>query len=271
MMSQEDRAELAEESGDLSRACQLWKELAENTQDVIYFCRYADAAERLGAWSEAEEAYARALKLCPDLVVAMEGMGALWLSRTDIERKESSTRAIEWLLKAQGHQRTPRGLTLLGAAYLELGNNDRAQAGFVEAIQLDPEYEEALYNLAIIRKTADPKNAISLLEKAVRIDPAYSAAHQELGKLYQQKGDLDLAEMHLRRSLESDPTDYWTHLFLANLLAVRGEPAEAESLYRFATDLRPEIQAGIEFFARFFESTGRHSDASEVRRRSQAQ
>lgn len=267
----EHQAESAEESGDLATACRLWKELAETQQDVVYFCRYAEAAEGLGAWSEAEDAYASALKLSPNFAAAMEGTGALWLSRTDTDRKESAGRALEWLLKAQRHELTPRGLTLLGVAYLELDKDDHAQAAFAEAIQLDPEYEEALYNLALIRKETDPNSAISLLQEAVRIDPAYAAAHQELGKLYQQIGNLGSAEIHLRRSLESGPTDYWTHLFLANLLAVKGENAEAESLYRFATTLHPEIQPGIEFFARFLESIGRSSDAAAIRQRSEPQ
>jgi tetratricopeptide (TPR) repeat protein len=37
--------------------------------------------------------------------------------------------------------------TLLGASYRELGYTDRAESEFRAALEIDPKYEEALFNL----------------------------------------------------------------------------------------------------------------------------
>jgi Tfp pilus assembly protein PilF len=136
---------------------------------------------------------------------------------------------------------------------------------FEEAISLDPNYEEALFNLATLVKKDDPKKAVSLLRRAVEIDARYVAAHRELGVLLQREHDLVEAECHLRRALEFDPADYWAQMYLANLLGVQGRNAEAEQTYRVATALRPEIKEGVEIFARFLDSVGKAKEAAVVR------
>lgn len=112
----------------------------------------------------------------------------------------------------------------------------------------------------------NPERSIDLLERAIQIDPNYGVAHQVLGRLFQRKQDLPRAEYHFRRSLEIDPADYWSNIYMANLLGVLGRNAEAEDAYRFATDLHPEIAGGIEAFARFLESIGKAEEARKVRR-----
>jgi tetratricopeptide (TPR) repeat protein len=265
MDSLENEAERTEESGDLESALRLWKELATTRKDPVLFCDYGRVAEKLSLWDEAENAFATALRMDQHFAPALEGMGSLWFTRTDKNDAESFQTAKEWFLKALKYERNARLLTFLGATYAAAGDLHEAQSTFEEAILIDPDYEEALYNLAKIEKDADERKAVDLLERAIAIDPDYSLAHQELGKLYQHAGDLTRAEYHFRRSLDGDPTDYWSNLFLANLFAVQGKNLEAERMYRFATGVHPEIRAGVEFFARFLTSIGKQEEAASVR------
>jgi tetratricopeptide (TPR) repeat protein len=265
MDSQEERAEEAEERGDLEPALQIWKDIAIGQQDPRFFARYGLIAQELERWEEAESAFNDALRLDPSFVPAIEGMGNLWATRTDKDEILSFEAARNWFLKALEQGRNARLLTFLGAAYLALENTAAARDAFEEAIGIDPEYEEALYNLAKLYKETNPQRSLKLLEKAIEIDPRYSLAHQELGKLCQHAGDLPRAEHHFRQSLEADPADYWSHMYLANVLAVEGRSVEAEQTYRFATSLHPELASGTEIFARFLESIGKKNDAAEVR------
>ena len=261
----ENKAEKAEESGDLPTAFELWKEVAARSQDPIFFCHCGRIAEKLEKWNEAAQFFTLALRIDPKFPLAMEGMGSLWFTRTDISKAESFQTAKEWFLNALKYERNARVLTFLGATSAALDDIPAARAAFEEAILIDPNYEEAFYDLAKIEKEKDQQKAIELLEKAIQIDLSYSLAHQDLGKLYQHAGDLIRAEYHLRRAVETDPTDYWSQLFLANLLAVQGKNAEAEQTYRFVTSLHPEITVGTEFFARFLESIGKRQEAAELR------
>jgi len=264
-MDLEDKAEQAEKNGDLETACTLWKEIAKRNRDATSFVSYGRLATKLEEWDEAESAFAQALRLDPSFALAMSGMGILWYRRTDKDEAASFQTARDWYLKAITLDRNASVLTLLGCSYMALGDRAAARDALEEAIRIDPRYEEAIYNLAAMEEETNPAKAVELLEKAIEIDPDYSLAHQRLGILLHRSGDLIRAEYNFRRSLEADPTDYWSHLYLANCLAVQGREAEAEQTYHFVTSLQPENEAGLGFFANFLESIGKTEKASEIR------
>jgi tetratricopeptide (TPR) repeat protein len=264
-MDLENEAQKAQENGDLETARVLWKEIAAKNKDATSFFSYARLSHKLEKWDEAESAFAEALRLEPDFSLAMEGMGILWYERTDRDEAESFRTARDWYLKAIKVDRNARALTLLSSSYSALGDLAAAQDALEEALQIDPQYEEAMFNLAGLHEEKDPTRAVELLERAIEIDPNYSLAHQRLGVLRHRGGDLIRAEYHFRRSLEGDPTDYWSHLYLANCLAVQGRETEAEQTYRLVTSLQPESESGLEFFANFLESIGKKQEAVAVR------
>ena len=261
----EKRAEEAEAAEDLRTALELWRELAGMNQEVFFFVRFGRVAKKLERWEEAESAFTQALRLDPTSSLVMENMGSLWANRSDKAEADSLETAKQWFLRALEHERHARLLTQLGAVYVALANGGAARTAFEDAIRIDPNYEEALYNLAVLEEKANPPRSIELLERATEIDPDYGTAHQVLGRLYQRANDLARAEYRFRRSLEIDPADYWSNLYLANLLGVRGKNEEAEQVYRFATSLHPEIAGGLETFADFLESIGKDEEATKVR------
>jgi Tfp pilus assembly protein PilF len=265
MDSLQKRAEQAEEAEDLPAALELWKELATMKRDEMFFLRYGRVAEKLERWDEAEDAFASALRLAPTSSLIMENTGNLWAHRTDKKEADSFQIAKGWFLQALKHERHSRLLTQLGATYVALEDNAAARDAFEEAIRMNPDYEEALYNLAVIEEPTNPKRAVDLLERAIELDPNYGIVHQVLGRLYQRAEDLTRAEFHFRRCLEIDPADYWSHIYLANLLGVLGRDSEAEQTYRFATSLHPEIPSGLEIYANFLESIGKPEEAAKVR------
>jgi Tfp pilus assembly protein PilF len=263
----ENQAEEAEEAGDLPTAFEAWKELAIKNQDPAFFIRYGSVAKKLERWEEAENAFAQALRLDPTSSLIMENMGSLWAHRSDKNESDSLENAKQWFLRALKHERHARLLTQLGATYYSMDDNTSARTAFEEAIRIDPEYEEALYFLAVLDEKTNPQKSMELLERAIQIDPDYAMAHQVLGRLSQRAKDLTRAEYHFRRSLEIDPADYWSNMYMANLLGVLGRNEEAEQAYRFATSLHPEIAGGVETFGRFLESIGKQEEAAKLRAR----
>lgn len=243
-----------------------------HSRDVSLLCQLAGIYRRRRLWREGENLLQQAIKLEPSVPEPYRSLGLLDIRRDDLPAEDCLHRAIELfqrsvrLEKLEG-ERCPATHTLLGSAYLRLGQNERAESEFRIALEIDPKYEEALFNLALLEMESDSGKAFSLLQKAIDIDPRYSAAHRELGVLFQKQDNLREAEYHLRRALELDPADYWAQMYLANLLGVQGRNTEAEETYRFATTLHPEIKEGIEIFARFLDSVGKTEEAAAVRER----
>jgi tetratricopeptide (TPR) repeat protein len=261
----QERAQQLEDSGDLPAALQLWKSLAEENGKVPHYIGYGRVAEELKRWDEAEEAFTQALRKAPSAFILYATMGALWRRRTDRAEKECLEEAKHWYLEALKLKRNVIALTLLGATYVSLEDIPSAREAFEEAIELDPNYEEALYNLAALEEEGNLQRSRDLLERAIQIDPDYSIAHQMLGRVCQHMKDRTRAEFHFRRCLEIDPTDYWANLLLANLLGVLNRNDEAEQTYRRAISLRSDLVGGSEFFARFLESIGKHEEANSER------
>jgi tetratricopeptide (TPR) repeat protein len=261
----EENAEKAEERGDLTSALRLWNQLAKRERDPVFFTRYGRVAERLEKWDDAESAFAEALRVDPSFALAMEAMGDLWAKRTDKSEDESFEIAKDWFLKALRFERNARTLILLGATYRALGEDLSARHTFAEALQLDPNNAEVLYGLATSEADEDRRKAIEHLERAIEISPNYFIAHQQLGKLHHRDGDLLGAECDFRRSLEIEPGDLWSLLYLANTLAVQGRISEAEETYRLAMTLHPDNKDGAEFFAQFLDSIGKNGEAASMR------
>ncbi len=265
MSSREDEAESAENAGDFERALVLWKELASDNDDPAFFCRAGLAAEQLERWADAEDAYKQALRLDSTNGEVLEGLGSLFLTRTDGNPTEQLQQAREWFERALRINRSARLLTFLGAAYEGLEDRAAARQAFSDALLLDPAYEEAALNLALLQQGDNEEEARKLMERAIELDPNYSRAHQELGKLIRKQRDPLRAEYHFRRCIEIDPFDYWSHLYLADTLAVQARDGEAEQEYRAAIALCPSDPAGIDFFARFLEGLSRTEEAAAVR------
>jgi tetratricopeptide (TPR) repeat protein len=98
-------------------------------------------------------------------------------------------------------------------ARLRLGNllNARgdlagAEAAFRQAIRLDPGFAFAHNNLGfLLRARGDLAGAEAAFRQALRLDPGYAPAHNHLGLVLQQKGDMDGAVAAYKRALQIEP------------------------------------------------------------------
>ena len=56
-----------------------------------------------------------------------------------------------------------------------------AEHSLRSALSLNPNDDEALYNLGVLVRHRDPEEAIQLFSRAIEEDPRYAAAYRELG------------------------------------------------------------------------------------------
>ncbi|MEG6506379.1 tetratricopeptide repeat protein [Nitratidesulfovibrio sp. 1201_IL3209] len=72
-------------------------------------------------------------------------------------------------------------------------------------------------------------------------DPLSGPEHLELGRAYEQKGELDLARREYAEAVRDGLPQ--AHLYLANVLFQKGDLDEAESHYRSAIRALPEAES----------------------------
>lgn len=101
------------------------------------------------------------------------------------------------------------------------------------------EAKQALAHAWKLRRKNRHAEAVTELETAVRLDPAFGDAYQFLGIAYARTGRLAEAATSFRRVLELDPDNWRAHYNLGLALLQSGNFAEAEASARRALQLAP--------------------------------
>jgi Flp pilus assembly protein TadD len=90
----------------------------------------------------------------------------------------------------------------LGNAEAALGHRAEAAAHFAKAIDLRPDFAEAVNNLGVMRQADGQLDAAAdMYRKALAIKPEYAEAHNNLGVMLQAQGKLDEAISHFQEAV----------------------------------------------------------------------
>jgi TolB-like protein/Tfp pilus assembly protein PilF len=104
-----------------------------------------------------------------------------------------------------------------------------AEAGYQQALALDPGYASALHWLAIWTRAplGDFQRAHDDLEHAIELDPLSPPIIADLALVHAFEGHVDAASMYCRRALELDPHFHRPYWFLGLLYAWAGDHQRA--------------------------------------------
>lgn len=248
-----DEAVRLEEQGQYERALAIWRQLAEIEPTRNLFLRLGRITQSLGLTDDAERAFKGALEIDGRSAIALRSLGIIALHRSDYEA------AAGYLKQAREIEEDPGGLSLLGVALRNTGKDLEAEEAYRSAIRIDPNYEEAHYNLGVLLRDDRPSEAQSHLRKALDLDPVFGPAHRELGFVLMRRGTNPETERHLRKAVELAPDDVWAHIYLGAYLW--SDTAAAEMEFRIAEKLRPDWSLPLSWLGKLYES--RDSDAAQ--------
>ncbi|MCF6768273.1 tetratricopeptide repeat protein [Thiotrichales bacterium 19S11-10] len=111
-------------------------------------------------------------------------------------------------------------LCLLGDMCLKQQKLDDAIIHYKKAIQIAPKHSSAYNNLGIIfQQKGQLNDAIASYEKAVQINPNYYEAYYNLGTIFHDLNQLDKAETNYKKSIEINANYHRVHNNLANLFS----------------------------------------------------
>lgn len=252
------RAEQLEDQEDLYGALECWRELANLEPDATVYSRLARAAWELDLLDEAESAFGLAIDCDSSLAAAYAGLATLRMEKGD------SSSAETLLEQALNYEDDASTHCLLGSVRLDLGKTEEARQSFHRALALDPQFDEAYYNLGVTYRDSDAREAEHLFRKALELDNDFAPAHRELGYLLLKARNLGAAETHLRRARQADPENMWGRIYLANLCWQRGYLLEAREEFVGAVLLAQDLGGPRRWFANFLEAQGELQEAEKL-------
>ena len=102
----------------------------------------------------------------------------------------------------------PEVIEAIGRTLLSLDRTEEAEASFIDALELDPEWVAPRMGLAALAMRDDePFKVIHHLERATASDPDYPDAFAELGRYYGLMGEPSLARATFERWTKAHPED----------------------------------------------------------------
>jgi tetratricopeptide (TPR) repeat protein len=241
----------AARAGEYDRAVNFYRQAIEAQPTGDLWFRVGWIYNQLDKKAFAAQAFAQTIGLDPGHAGAHEELGLLLLenkqreqaavylqraSELDVKRWRSHN-ALGVLADARkdypaamGHYEaalavvpdSPLVLSNLGYSHYLAGNLDQAQARYQQVLAADPGNHAALANLGLLyarRARYDDAMAVmsSVMDKA--------KAHNDIGYIAFQNGDLDEAERLLAEAIRRSPSYYATAQ--ENMLRVRSAKAEA--------------------------------------------
>jgi predicted O-linked N-acetylglucosamine transferase (SPINDLY family) len=133
-------------------------------------------------------------------------------------------------------------LHMLGCAYMQVGQHDRAREFMERALSYNSLNPEIMFNLGCsYMMTRHLDEAERLFKNVIALQPKRADAWNNLGYCYNVKGRLEECEPIYRRVVEINPALIETWCNLANLLKDLGRFDEALEVYKQAQGINPSF------------------------------
>jgi tetratricopeptide (TPR) repeat protein len=130
-----------------------------------------------------------------------------------------------------------------GLAGEEMGELEEAREKYEAALDLKPEYPDALVNLGHLLYRLEMHPAAEwAYRRALYLNPDHPEANYQLARLLEERGDLDNALLFYRKALHEDPEFADACFHLGRVLEKRGDVERAGKYWRQYLLLEPESE-----------------------------
>ncbi len=199
----------------------------------------AGALGEQGDLAGARDEVEKALQLKSNYAGAHYNLGMIMLHQRDFAKAQEQ---FSWAL--QTLPLDPMIWNALGVAQVSLGRTEEAIANYRHALGLNPNFAEALTDLASAFLTQGKyAEAIQMSEKAVRLKPGVAQTREILGAALLNLGRTDDSISHNRIAIALNPDSTLARVNLAMALMAKGNYDEAISHLEYVLRLIPQDEA----------------------------
>lgn len=137
-----------------------------------------------------------------------------------------------------------------GQSYVKKGKYPEARIEFMRAVQLDPRFVDAYYQLAQVNSALHQwGDAFAALQKTVELDSSRLDARLNLGQLYLSAQQYDSAQAEAAAILDKDPRNTGAYQLMGTALMGLGKNEDALAAFKKITDLTPQDPTAFENLA----------------------
>jgi tetratricopeptide (TPR) repeat protein len=235
--------------------------LVDKKRQVDCWALAADCDEEQGKLSDALQLWRKAEICCPTSAMIQRFIGRLHL---EMGRPKLAQRVLQ---KSICIKPTAIGYIFLASAFRRQGRFGQQKACYQSALQLEPNNDEAHYNLGTCYElNGQYSKAEKHFRRAIEIDPKYGIAYAELGFVLAKTRGYDESYRMLRRAVKLDPDYYWARMYFAMVNWKLHRLKEAEKQYREALRIAPDDSLACASLGYFLSSEQRGNGEKYLKR-----
>lgn len=218
----------------------------------------ADKLYTQGDLDQALTLYRQVNRKQPDLSEPWSRMGLIHLQRSQWNSAvtcyreallRNENQAVDWYNLAQGLE--------------ESGKPDEAAAAYAKAVEIEPGYWQALYNLGrLYLLQHDFEQAGALYRQCIRLVPGHAAVHNNLGKALAGMNRQKEAMACFERAGELDPDLGEAWFNLAEILGQGKGKNRAIHYYQKAIQVQPDPSAACNNLGNLYQKLGDYPQAA---------
>jgi len=198
--------------------------------------------KRADIWADPIKLYTEVLKYSPNNTKARINLGVILAEAGSYEEAEKKYKEVEKTLPND-----PATHSNLANIYIKKADNyankqmyDLALIEFKKAIEFNPKDYVAHNNIGILYKQkGDIKKAMEEYTKALEINPTYSLTYNNIGNIYLESGQYDAAIRFYKKAISLDPNKGAFYGNLGKALKNKGMIKEAKEAFQKALSLDP--------------------------------
>jgi tetratricopeptide (TPR) repeat protein len=218
-------------------------EEAVNLDPNYYNARYnlGVALLELKNYKEAREQLEKALALgATEPEVRFKYASALRsLGETDLAKEQ--LKLYQEQVQANERRALAASKTAQADKEADAGDLQKAVADYRAAMEASPDDAQLAYKLSVVLdRTGDVAGERTALEQAVKIDPVFALAQNQLGYLASRDGDSASAEQHFRQAVHAAPGYTQAWISLAATLGMESRFSEAQEALASALKIEPD-------------------------------